>query len=96
MANGPCEDGPQTLKNEKYDPDSVRMRHFFGALLPSEQMVAGIVISGLAFFFGFGSLGFWTMLGLGTGWFLNGLGKFVRAGGLRGELARERGLHPDI
>jgi hypothetical protein len=28
--------------------------------------------------------------------FLNGFGKFVRVGGLRGELARERALHPDL
>jgi hypothetical protein len=72
------------------------MRHFVGALLPSEQMIAGLVLAGLAFFFGFGSIGFWTLFGLGAGWFLNGFGKFVRVGGLRGELARERSLHPDL
>lgn len=72
------------------------MRHFVGALLPSEQMVAGLVIAGFAFFFGFGSVGFWTVLGLGGGLFLNGLAKFVRVGGLRGELARDRALHLDM
>lgn len=72
------------------------MRHFVGALLPSEQMVAGAVVGGLSFFLGSGSVGFWAMLLLGAGWFLNGLAKFVRVGGLEGELARERGLHPDI
>lgn len=71
------------------------MRHFFGALLPSEQMVAGLVLGGLAFLLGFGSIWFWAMLGLGAGCFLNGLNRFVRVGGLRGELARERGVRLD-
>lgn len=65
------------------------MRHFVGTLLPSEQMVAGLVLGGLAFF-GAGSIWFWLVLVSGTGLFLNGLGKFVRVGGLEGELARGR------
>jgi hypothetical protein len=44
---------------------------------------------------GSGSILFWATLGLGAAWFFNGLGKFVRVGGLRGELARERRLNPD-
>ena len=71
------------------------MRHFVGALLPSEQIVAGLVLAAIAFFLGSGSIGFWTALALGAGCFLNGLTKFVRVGGLNGELARERSLHPD-
>lgn len=67
-----------------------------GSLLPSEQMLAGVVATCIAFFFGIGSVQFWSALGLGTGWFFAGLGRFVRAGGLRGELARERSLHPDV
>ena len=72
------------------------MRYFVGALLPSEQMIAGLVLGGLAFFIGSGSVGFWTVLGLGFGWFLHGLTQFVRVGGLDGELARERHLHPHV
>lgn len=72
------------------------MRHFVGALLPSEQMVAGLLLGGLAYFFGIATIGFWTLLGLGAGWFLNGLARFVRVGGLDGELARERSLQPDV
>lgn len=71
------------------------MRHFVGALLPSEQMVAGLVLASIALFLGYGSLGFWGMLAIGAGCFLNGLTKFVRVGGLTGELARERSLHPE-
>ena len=71
------------------------MRHFVGALLPSEQMVAGLLLGAIAFFVGTGSLGFWLVLALGGGCFLNGLTKFVRVGGLNGELARERSLHID-
>jgi hypothetical protein len=72
------------------------MRHFIGALLPSEQMMAGLVLAGVALFVEFGSIGFWAMLGLGAGLLLNGFGKFVRVGGFRGELARERALHPEL
>ena len=71
------------------------MRHFVGALLPSEQMVAGVVLGAIGVFLGYGSLGFWMLLALGAGCFLNGLTKFVRVGGLNGELARERSLHID-
>ena len=72
------------------------MRHFVGALLPSEQMVAGLALGGLAFFFGIATIGFWTLLALGAGCFLNGFTRFVRVGGLKGELARGSGLHPDL
>ena len=67
------------------------MRHYVGALLPSEQMVAGMVVAGLAFFFlGAVSIWFWVALVSGAGVFLNGLGSFIRVGGLKGELARSR------
>lgn len=65
------------------------MRHFVGALLPSEQMMAGLALGGLAFFSSSGSIWFWLVLASGAGLFLNGLSKFVRVGGFRGELARE-------
>jgi hypothetical protein len=96
MAMRPIASGLPALKIFGPDPDSELMRHFVGALLPSEQMMAGVVLAGVALFVGFGSIGFWAMLGLGAGLFLNGFGKFVRVGGLRGELARERALHPEL
>lgn len=95
MAMRPDRRGRCALKIYRPDPDSVRMRHFVGALLPSEQMVAGLVLGGCAFFFGPASIGFWTLLAVGGGWFLNGFTRFVRVGGLRGELARESDLRSD-
>lgn len=59
-------------------------------------MVAGLVIGGSGFFLGFGTPQFWAILGLGAGWFFHGLAKFIRVGGLKGELARERALHHDL
>lgn len=59
-------------------------------------MIAGLVIGGFSLFLGFGTPQFWAILGLGAGLFFHGLAKFVRVGGLKGELARERALHHDV
>ena len=58
MAMRPFASGRHALKISGPDPDSERMRHFMGALLPSEQMMAGLVLAGAALFVGFGSIGF--------------------------------------